>query len=101
MTKYNKLVRDGIPEHIQGKGGTPIFHVAGENEYWEKLKEKLGEEVAEFLKDESVEEMADLWEVVEAIMEYKKFDHAEIQAVKNKKASERGKFKNKIILDES
>jgi len=99
--KYNKLVRDGIPEYIQRKGGMPIFYVADEKEYWERLKEKLGEEVSEFAKSEKMEEIADVFEVLEAVCDYKKFDMADVRSVKNEKAAERGKFKNKIILDES
>jgi predicted house-cleaning noncanonical NTP pyrophosphatase (MazG superfamily) len=98
---YHKLVRDKIPEHILKKGGTPITHIADEAEYWQKLKEKLTEEVAEFQKDENVEELADILEVIGAIVKYKNFSPAELSEVKKKKAEARGRFNGRIILDES
>lgn len=99
--KYNKLVRDKIPEYIRGKGGVPVSHIADEAEYWEKLKEKLLEEIEEFKEAESPEEFADLMEVIDAIAEYKKFDQQMIKEIRDKKADERGRFKNRVILDES
>lgn len=99
--KYNKLVRDKIPEYIRKKGGNPITHIADDAEYWQKLKEKLIEEMEEFKKDESMEEFADLLEVIDAIADYKKFDRNEVEKMREEKAKERGRFKDKIILDES
>lgn len=101
MTRYNKLVRDLIPEIIAKKGGTAKTHVAGAEEFWVKLKEKLGEEVAEFLESESAEEIADILEVLDAILEYKGFDKEEIKMVQKKKRDERGGFTKRIVLDES
>ncbi len=99
--KYNKLVRDKIPEYILAKGQTPVSHIASEVEYWEKLKEKLLEEFAEFVKDESKEEFADIMEVIDAIAAHKNFDKKEIDEVRRKKVDERGAFKKKVILDEA
>lgn len=99
--KYNKLVRDKIPEYIRGRGGNPISHIASEEEYWQKLKEKVIEEFEEFKKDESKEEFADLLEVIDAIADYKKFNKEEIIIIREKKIAERGGFRDRIILDES
>ena len=99
--KYNKLIRDKIPEIIKKKGGKPIVHIADEKEYWEKLKEKLLEEIKEFSKSGSIKEFADILEVLDAVRDYKKFDKRKLETIKRKKAKERGKFKKRIILEES
>jgi len=101
MTRYNKLVRDKIPDIIKQKKGVPLTHIADNEEYWQKLKEKLQEEIKEFIEAESAEEMADILEVIDAVIDFKKFDRDELQKVKNIKAEERGRFENKIILEES
>lgn len=99
--EYHKLVRDKIPEYIRTKGGLPIFHIASDAEYWQKLVEKLKEEVNEFVIDPSLEELADIMEVVDAILDHQPFIHAELLKIRKKKVEERGTFKDRIILDES
>ncbi len=99
--KYNKLLRDNIPEYIRKKGGEPQYHIADAAEYWSKLKEKLLEEVQEFNSDESIEEFADILEVLDAVKTYKNFDPREIEKIKSKKSQERGTFQKRIILEES
>ena len=99
--KYNKLVRDKIPEIIKNKGIVPITHIASDDEYWKKLKEKLQKEVDEFMKDDNAEELADILEVIDAICDFKKIDKKELELLRKKKVKERGGFKEKIILDET
>ena len=98
--KYNKLIRNKIPEIIKSSGKNSITHIASDKEYWKSLKEKLKEEVIEFEKDSNEEEFSDILEVLEAIKEFKNFNQDNIKHIKEKKALEKGKFKEKIILDE-
>ena len=99
--KYNKLVRDKIPEIIIQKGGTPLTHIATDQEYEEKLKAKLLEEVQEFLQDANAEELADIQEVFLALLQHYNIPAEEVEKVRQKKFDERGGFEQKIILEES
>ena len=97
--RYSKLVRDNIPDIIAAKGGTVVTHIASDEEYREKLAEKFREEVDEYLKDGSAEEMADVFEVITAILADRGWTIEQIVAFQKKKRDERGAFKQKIILD--
>ena len=99
--KYNKLVRDKIPGIIKSKGAVPITHTASDNEYQQKLKAKLQEEVNEFLKDSNEEELADILEVIYALCDMYKIDKNKLEQLRKEKAMKRGGFKNKIILDKT
>jgi predicted house-cleaning noncanonical NTP pyrophosphatase (MazG superfamily) len=101
MTKYDKLVRDLIPDIIRSKGCEPKFHFAAQAEYEVKLREKLDEEVREYLGSGDPEELADIQEVVHALAGLHDYTPEQLEAVRLKKATERGGFKERIILEEA
>lgn len=95
----SKLVRNKIPQIIEAKGEKAKTHVADDTEYWQRLKEKLQEEVEEFLKDENIEEYIDVLEVLEAISTFKNFPKEEITKVKTEKVEKKGSFSERVVLD--
>ena len=99
MRVYRKLVRDRIPEIINAEGNTPIIRILCDDEYSRELNKKLNEEVQEFLADGSVEELADIYEVLLAILESKHIPYGQFEEVRNKKALERGGFSQKFFLE--
>ena len=99
--KYNKLVRDKIPEIIKENGDTSVTHIASEKEYEEKLKAKLREEVEEFLENENEGELIDILEVINAICEVKSIDKNQLEEKRKEKYEKRGGFKSRIILEET
>jgi predicted house-cleaning noncanonical NTP pyrophosphatase (MazG superfamily) len=99
--KHNKLVRDNIPDIVRSKGEEAVTHVADDAEYWEKLKEKVLEEFKEFTDEENEEELADRFEVLDAIIAHKGFTKERIVELQKEKAQKRGGFSKRIILDES
>ncbi|TSC82742.1 MAG: hypothetical protein G01um101420_100 [Parcubacteria group bacterium Gr01-1014_20] len=99
--KYNKLVRDKIPDIIKTKGGDSKTHLATLEEYLSKLGDKLREEVEEFLKDKNPEELADILEVIKAFANLQSLTLADIEKIRAKKAEERGGFEKRIILEET
>ena len=99
MKKYNKLVRDKIPELIQAGGNTCEYHVASPEEYQTKLYAKLLEELNEFIETPNVEEAADMWEVFSTICMLHELDFTEVARVAYLKSQKRGAFSNRIILE--
>lgn len=95
----SKLVRDNIIEIMRAEGKHPVFHVADDTEYWTKLKAKLAEEMGEFVRDESINEVADILEVIDAIIAFKKFGRQAIEEAKHAKRAARGGFEKRLILE--
>ena len=100
MPKYNKLVRDRIPEIIENWGKTAHTHLLGDEEYIAELDRKLGEEYAEYQADKNIEELADMLEVIYAIAKARGASVEELERVRKEKAEKNGAFEKKIFLEE-
>ena len=100
MPKYNKLVRDRIPEIIENSGKTAHTHLLSDEEYIAELDRKLGEEFAEYQADKNIEELADMLEVIYAIAKARGASVEELERVRKEKAEKNGAFEKKIFLEE-
>ncbi|MDP3966521.1 MAG: nucleoside triphosphate pyrophosphohydrolase [archaeon] len=98
--KYDKLVRDKIIEILKLEKLEYSYHIASKTEYEKKLKEKLIEEVNEFLKDGALDELADIQEVVNAICNFYGFYQEDLEKLRRDKFESRGGLEKRIILDE-
>ncbi len=97
---YNKLVRDRIPEIIEAQGNTCVVEVHSEEDYLRMIDAKLDEELAEYHRDQNLEELADLMEVIYAAALARGYTRDQLEAVRAKKAEERGGFEKKLLLKE-
>ena len=98
MKIYNKLVRDKIPEIIKKNGKTPITKIYSVNKYKKALNTKLKEEVAEYLESDSIEEIADIEEVIRSILKLNKISENSLNKIRLIKNKKRGGFDKRIKL---
>lgn len=99
MKVYNKLVRDKIPEIINADNRKAITRILNEDEYIKELNIKLQEEVKEYLEDNNVEELADIVEVIYAILDSKNISIEEFEKVRKSKVEKKGAFKERVFLE--
>ena len=95
---YNKLVRDQIPEIIELSGKRCTVEILYDKDYLRMVDAKLDEELAEYHKDQNIEELADLLEVIYAATKAHGYSIKQLEAVRAEKAVKRGAFDKKILL---
>lgn len=98
MKKYNKLVRDKIPEIIRADGKECEVRIAKGKEKYYLLEKKLLEEVNEFLEDRNLEELADVMEVLFGLAREMGYSEEDLIRKREGKKSERGGFKEGVVL---
>jgi predicted house-cleaning noncanonical NTP pyrophosphatase (MazG superfamily) len=102
MTKFNKAIRDKIPEIIQKDGHTCNIQTLSDEKFIIEIEKKLSEEVTEYQNDKNPEELADILEVIYAIAQLKGISKEELEKIRIKKLQDRGGFeKNLFLIDTS
>jgi len=85
MPVHNKLVRDKIPEIIEKAGKTFETKILDNDTYIKELETKLLEEFNEYLaadtKEDSLEELADMMELIKAFAEVNEGPLAEVEKI--------------------
>lgn len=99
---YNKLVRDKIPEIIKNNNETPITRILNDEEYKVELEKKLLEEyyeVIEASKEDRIEELADMLEVMIYLAKLENATLDDLITIAKSKKEKRGGFDKKIFLE--
>ena len=101
IEKYNKLMRDKIPELIRQKGDLPITETLNdEKRYLKAVHRKLSEEIDEYHMEHNVDEFADVLEVIYTLAKYYGKTPEYLEQLRLEKHRERGGFDNKTFLVE-
>jgi len=99
MIPYKKLVRGNIPNTILASGRTASTRILGNEEYFQELIKKLYEEISEYQESLSVEEIADILEVLYAIIQHQGFTKDYVEEIRMKKRKLKGGFDAQIYLE--
>ena len=102
---FNKLVRDNIPAKIESNGEVAVTRVLDEDEYRKELYKKLLEESNEVInsntKEETLEELADVLEIIKSIADLENSNLGEVMEISNQKRLKRGGFEKRIFLEKT
>lgn len=99
---YNKLIRDKIPEITKADGWISETRILKTKEFITELKKKILEEAKELNEGTDtknlIEELADIQEIIDALLLENKVRFAEFRKIQTKKRQRRGGFKKKLFL---
>lgn len=100
---YNKLVRDNIPQIMEKNGEIAVTRILNDDEYRKELYKKLLEEANEVItaenSNDTLEEVADVLEILRAIAELENQNIDKIIEIANDKKKKRGGFEKRIFLE--
>lgn len=104
VIKYNKLIRDKIPEIIKKDRAVPKVSCLSNKRFEKELKKKLIEESKELQaargKKDILKELADILEVLQTIARIENVSWNEVKKQRKKRSKKRGGFKKRLFLKE-
>ena len=102
---FNKLVRDNIPDIIASNGEEAVTKVLSDIEYKVELYKKLLEEANEVINskdsNETLEELADVLEILRSIANLNGKTLDDVLNTANQKKLKRGGFEKRIFLEKT
>lgn len=100
IMKYQKLVRELIPQLIEEDGNEAITRTLEPQEHFQALKDKLLEEVEEYIESEDTEELADIVEIVRSLLEHHMMTYEDLEQTRKQRIEEHGSYSARIFLEE-
>ncbi|TDT61153.1 nucleoside triphosphate pyrophosphohydrolase [Fonticella tunisiensis] len=97
--EYYKIIRDRIPNIIEAEGKQYKTKILSGDRLLKSLNEKLCEELEEYKKSGSIEELVDIIEVIYGILKSKGISLFEFEEFRRKKLIEKGGFQKGIFLE--
>lgn len=97
---YNKLVRNKISDIIKSQGNSCKLRILSDTDFLIQLEQKLSEEVSEYKRSKSIDELADILEILYTLTNKLGYTIGELEAARLKKLEERGGFDKRIFLEE-
>lgn len=96
---YNKLVRDRIPDIIQGDNKSAVIRSLSGQELNKSLVDKLFEEGQEFLDAQNIEELADILEVFHGLLDANNIAFQDVEITRLNKKEIKGGFTKGLFLE--
>lgn len=95
---HNKAIRDKIPDIIKESGSACNVKELSDAEFLIELEKKLEEETKEYIQSRSVEELADILEIISRISELNGISPGKLEEIRQDKARKRGGFEKNLFL---
>lgn len=97
--KYDKLIRDKIPDIINTNNQKCSYRQLSCEEFLKYAEMKLDEELLEYHQDKTIEELVDILEVIKSIAEAQNIEWDDLVNIMIKKREKRGGFSQRILLE--